>query len=44
MQQLTCRRLNVARLANVPESVLEVAAIKSKELEDEAERKSLGHL
>ena len=36
--------LNVARLANVPESVLQVAAIKSKELEDEAAVKSVGHL
>ena len=36
--------LNVARLANVPESVLQAAAIKSKELEDEAAAKSVGHL
>ena len=36
--------LNVARLANVPESVLDVAAIKSKELELEASEKQLGHL
>ena len=36
--------LNVARLANVPESVLQVAAVKSKELEDEAAAKAVGHL
>lgn len=36
--------LNVARLANVPEPVLDVAAIKSKELEHEASEKQLGHL
>lgn len=36
--------LNVARLANVPESVLDVAAVKSKELEHEASEKQLGHL
>lgn len=36
--------LNVARLANVPESVLDVAAVKSKELEHEASGKHLGHL
>ncbi|MCJ1400330.1 Mismatch repair protein msh3 [Xylographa trunciseda] len=34
--------LNVARLANVPSSVLEVAAVKSKELEDAAQVKKLG--
>ena len=37
-------RLNVARLANVPESVLEVASVKSKELEHEAGRKALHYL
>ena len=37
-------RLNVARLANVPESVLDVASVKSKELEDEAGRKALHYL
>ena len=37
-------RLNVARLANVPESVLDIASVKSKELEDEAERKALHYL
>lgn len=37
-------RLNVARLANVPESVLDVAALKSKELEDQAANKNLCHL
>ena len=36
--------LNVARLANIPESVLNVAAVKSKELEREASEKQLGHL
>lgn len=36
--------LNVARLANVPESVLEVAAVKSKELEYDVGEKHLGHL
>lgn len=41
---LTSGRLNVARLANVPEQVLEVASVKSKELEDEAERKSLDYM
>ncbi|MCJ1389711.1 Mismatch repair protein msh3 [Xylographa bjoerkii] len=34
--------LNVARLANVPSVVLEVAAVKSKELEDAAQVKKLG--
>jgi len=33
--------LNVARLANVPESVLDVAALKSKELEIKAKEKNL---
>ncbi|CAL8579820.1 Mismatch repair protein msh3 [Xanthoria parietina] len=36
--------LNVARLANVPESVLEVAALKSKALENEIKQNSLSHL
>jgi len=36
--------LNVARLANIPESVLEVAAGKSKEMEHEAARKRLNSL
>lgn len=36
--------LNVARLANVPDSVLWKAAIKSKELEDEACARTVGHL
>ena len=36
--------LNVARLANVPESVLEVAAVKSKELEYDVSEKHLDHL
>lgn len=42
--QLTIYSLNVARLANVPEDVLEVASVKSKELEEAAERKSLDYL
>ena len=37
-------RLNVARLANVPSSVLEVAAVKSKELEEEVQEKKLGNM
>ena len=36
--------LNVARLANMPESVLQIAAVKSKELEDAASAKTVGHL
>ncbi|KAL8979309.1 MAG: hypothetical protein Q9205_005326 [Flavoplaca limonia] len=36
--------LNVARLANLPESVLEMAAVKSKALEDKIKQKSLAHL
>lgn len=36
--------LNVARLANVPESVLDVAAVKSKELEYQVSEKHLDHL
>ncbi|KAL2351758.1 DNA mismatch repair protein MSH3 [Cryomyces antarcticus] len=36
--------LNVAKLANVPRTVLEVAAIKSKEMEEEAGRKRLESL
>ncbi len=38
------RSLNVARLANVPDSVLTVAAVKSKELEDDAAEKSVSRL
>ncbi|MCJ1281930.1 Mismatch repair protein msh3 [Xylographa opegraphella] len=34
--------LNVARLANIPSTVLDVAAVKSKELEDAAQVKKLG--
>ena len=37
-------RLNVARLANVPESVLEIASVKSKQLEHEAGGKALHYL
>ena len=36
--------LNVARLANIPESVLEVAGVKSRELEDEAKARVVKHL
>ncbi|KAL8671449.1 MAG: hypothetical protein Q9168_004055 [Polycauliona sp. 1 TL-2023] len=36
--------LNVARLANVPESVLELAALKSSALENEIKQNSLAHL
>ena len=36
--------LNVARLANVPECVLEVAAVKSKEMEYQVSEKHLDHL
>ncbi|KAL9597411.1 MAG: hypothetical protein Q9219_005164 [cf. Caloplaca sp. 3 TL-2023] len=36
--------LNVARLANVPESVLDVATVKSRELEGDVRRKRLTHL
>lgn len=40
---ITCR-LNVARLANIPESVLQLAAVKSKELEEEAQSKGMENL
>lgn len=36
--------LNVARLANVPEAVLVVAAVKSRELEDDARVKGVANL
>ncbi|KAG8525356.1 Mismatch repair protein msh3 [Bacidia gigantensis] len=36
--------LNVARLANVPDSVLEVAAVKSKEMEADTKAKGVDHL
>ncbi|KAI4160812.1 MAG: hypothetical protein LQ342_005427 [Letrouitia transgressa] len=36
--------LNVARLANVPDPVLQVAAVKSKELEQEAQMKGVSNL
>ena len=42
--RLTYGSLNVARLANIPESVLDVAALKSKELEDKAAQKNINHL
>ena len=41
---LTYCSLNVARLANVPEPVLDVATVKSKELEEEAHERQLSHL
>ena len=37
-------RLNVARLANVPGSVLQLAAVKSKELEEEAKQNGVRNL
>ena len=36
--------LNVAKLANVPKSVLDLAAVKSKEMEIEARTKGIGYL
>ena len=36
--------LNVARLANVPKSVLDIAAVKSKEMENEVKRKGIRYL
>ena len=36
--------LNVARLANIPQKVLDVAAVKSKALEDTMVRKKLANL
>ena len=36
--------LNVARLANVPDGVLSVAAVKSKEMENATRAKSVDHL
>jgi DNA mismatch repair protein MSH3 len=41
---LTLHRLNVARLANVPKSVIDVAAIKSTELERSVERRKMDSL
>lgn len=43
MVLMTCR-LNVARLANIPESVLQLAAVKSNELEEEAQEKGMENL
>lgn len=37
-------RLNVAHLANIPESVLQLAAVKSKALEDVAVEKNLEYM
>ena len=42
--KLITQSLNVARLAHVPDSVLYLAAIKSKELEAVAGEKNLGYL
>jgi DNA mismatch repair ATPase MutS len=39
-----CHRLNVARLANIPDSVLQLAAVKSKALEDLADEKNLENM
>ena len=36
--------LNVARLANIPDSVLDVAAIQSREMEEKTKAKGVGHL
>ncbi|KAL8828796.1 MAG: hypothetical protein Q9191_002383 [Dirinaria sp. TL-2023a] len=44
LARLMYGRLNVARLANIPEPVLDVAALKSKELEDKAAYKNISHL
>ena len=41
---LISHRLNVARLANIPQPVLEVAAVKSKELENESYQKRLENM
>jgi DNA mismatch repair ATPase MutS len=41
---LSVSRLNVASLANVPTSVIETAAIKSRELEDSVKAKKLTNL
>lgn len=37
-------RLNVAKLAQIPTSVLSVAGVKSAEMESNTEEKKLGHL
>jgi DNA mismatch repair protein MSH3 len=37
-------RLNVAKLANVPKGVIDVAAVKSKELEESIARKKMIYL
>lgn len=41
---LTICRLNVARLASVPDSILELAAMKSKKLEEAARENSISNL
>lgn len=37
-------RLNVARLANIPKSVIDVAGIKSRALEESIKERKLAHL
>lgn len=41
---LTVFRLNVARLASVPDSILQLAAVKSKKLEESAREKGISNL
>lgn len=41
---LTVIRLNVARLAGVPDSILQLAAVKSKKLEETAREKGISNL
>jgi DNA mismatch repair ATPase MutS len=44
LTMLNSASLNVAKLANIPKSVLEIATVKSKELEEDISRKKLGFL
>lgn len=41
---LTKCRLNVARLASVPDSILQLAAVKSKKLEETARKNGISNL
>lgn len=41
---LTICRLNVARLASVPDSILQLAAVKSKKLEETARENGISNL
>lgn len=41
---LTIFRLNVARLASVPDSILQLAAVKSKKLEETARENGISNL